>query len=382
MTSELFESLLYEEEGPTIDFKKEQYRFAKATDEEKSEILKDVIGFANAWRRATAYILVGVEEVRGGRSQVIGIPASEQLQDHALQQFVNNLVNTPIRFNYRAFSYEGKQVGIFVIDDGQDRPIHLKKDYGKLEKDKVYVRRGSSTDPTKPATPTEIARMGASKLLQRADILVEFGQLQGDDAIGKRLQIDCELCSVPPDKSIPELRRPQYPHGFSMDDPMTQYNSRYYSDLARYEFLTRLCREVRLTVKNIGDGPATNVRLELAVPAKSGVLLKGYLPNEPRRTRRLDERVINVPPIPRREPGDVRIHETADGFRMVIDCGDLQPGRRVWSDRFYIGAAPTGDYEIRGEVLAHNLPVPQPFVLTIAATVNETTMSLQELMKR
>jgi len=154
MTSELFESLLYEEEGPTIDFKKEQYRFAKATEEEKSEILKDVIGFANAWRRATAYILVGVEEVRGGRSQVIGIPASEQLQDHALQQFVNNLVNTPIRFNYRAFSYEGKQVGIFVIEDGQDRPIHLKKDYGKLEKDKVYVRRGSSTDPTKPATPT------------------------------------------------------------------------------------------------------------------------------------------------------------------------------------------------------------------------------------
>jgi len=67
---------------------------------------------------------------------------------------------------------------------------------------------------------------------------------------------------------------------------------------------------------------------------------------------------------------------------MVIDCGDLQPGRRVWSDRFYIGAAPTGEYEIRGEVLAHNLPVPQPFVLTIAATVNETTMSLQELMKR
>jgi hypothetical protein len=51
MTSELFESLLFEEEGTTIDFKKEQYRFVKATDEEKSELLKGILGFANAFPR-------------------------------------------------------------------------------------------------------------------------------------------------------------------------------------------------------------------------------------------------------------------------------------------------------------------------------------------
>ncbi len=99
MTNELFEHLLYEEEGTGIDFKKEQYRFSKATDEERSELVKDVLGFANAWRRTKAYILVGVQEVRGGRSNLIGIPASEQLDDHSLQQFINNLVNTPVRFN-------------------------------------------------------------------------------------------------------------------------------------------------------------------------------------------------------------------------------------------------------------------------------------------
>ena len=61
MTNELFERLLYEEEGTTIDFKKEQYRFVKATDEEKSELLKDILGFANAFRRSATYILIGVE---------------------------------------------------------------------------------------------------------------------------------------------------------------------------------------------------------------------------------------------------------------------------------------------------------------------------------
>ncbi len=70
MDNVLFERLLYEEEGPTLDFKRDQYRFAKATDSDKSELLKDILGFANAWRRSDAYILIGVEDVRGGRGNV------------------------------------------------------------------------------------------------------------------------------------------------------------------------------------------------------------------------------------------------------------------------------------------------------------------------
>ncbi len=38
----LVESLLYEEEGVELDFKRDQYNFVKAEDEEKSELLKDI----------------------------------------------------------------------------------------------------------------------------------------------------------------------------------------------------------------------------------------------------------------------------------------------------------------------------------------------------
>ncbi len=89
MTPELIERLLFEEEGTTIDFKKEQYPFVNATEDEKAELLKDVLGFANAWRREKAYILIGVEDVRGDKSNVVGIAESDQLEDHSLQQFVN-----------------------------------------------------------------------------------------------------------------------------------------------------------------------------------------------------------------------------------------------------------------------------------------------------
>jgi predicted HTH transcriptional regulator len=82
MNPALFERLLYEKESPTLDFKKEQYRFVKATDEEKSELLKDIIGFANAWRRRDAFILIGVENVLGGRKSVSGIANSDLLDGH------------------------------------------------------------------------------------------------------------------------------------------------------------------------------------------------------------------------------------------------------------------------------------------------------------
>ena len=64
------------EEGPTLDFKREQYRFNGATDQDKSKLLKDILAFTNSQRYRTAYILVGVEEGKGGRSEVVGV------QDH------------------------------------------------------------------------------------------------------------------------------------------------------------------------------------------------------------------------------------------------------------------------------------------------------------
>src|SRR5690349_8412269 len=100
MNSAQFEALLHEDETVLLDFKRDQYPFAKATDDQKAEILKDILGFVNAWRRADSFILIGVQEMRGGRSIVVGI--SNQLSDHGLQQFVNSKTSRPIQFHYRA----------------------------------------------------------------------------------------------------------------------------------------------------------------------------------------------------------------------------------------------------------------------------------------
>ena len=43
MDKSLIEALLYEDESTTLDFKREQYPFEKASDGYKSELLKDIL---------------------------------------------------------------------------------------------------------------------------------------------------------------------------------------------------------------------------------------------------------------------------------------------------------------------------------------------------
>jgi len=154
ITNELLESLLYEEESNTLDFKRDQYKFINSSDPEKAELLKDILAFCNALRRADAFILIGVAEVKGGESTVVGI--TEFLDDAHIQQFVNGKTQRPINFSYKNLPFRDKQIALIHIPV-QQRPIYLRQDYGSLKKNVVYIRRGSSTSE---ATPDEIANMG------------------------------------------------------------------------------------------------------------------------------------------------------------------------------------------------------------------------------
>jgi hypothetical protein len=154
MDESLMEQLLHEGESSSLDYKRDQYPFAGASDDEKGELLKDILAFANGWRHAEAYILIGVEEVTGGRSTVVGV--SDHIPENDLQQFVNSKTNRPVTFSYRAFPFEGKQIGVITVPR-QDRPLWLTRHFGKLQKQVVYYRQGTTTAV---ATPDDIARMG------------------------------------------------------------------------------------------------------------------------------------------------------------------------------------------------------------------------------
>ena len=182
-------------ESSTLDFKKAQYPFEKSSDEEKSELLKDILSFANAWKRTDAYILIGVEEVKGGQSIVKGIDV--HIEEASLQQFVNTKTNKPVLFSYLPVEFDGKRFAIIKIPI-QERPIYIIKDFGKLKKEAVYIRRGTSTDI---ASPDEIYKMGldSSELQVNATADLEFSDTVDRKGIGTSIDIKCFYNEVEPE---------------------------------------------------------------------------------------------------------------------------------------------------------------------------------------
>ena len=81
-----------------------------------------------------------------------------------------------------------------------------------------------------------------------------------------------------------------------------------------------------------------------------------------------------------RRAGDVDIDKNDEQTKVEIECGSLQPGRKVWTDAFFIGIGKSGTIALTGHLFAANLPRPQEFTLSITAAITETTMTLDELL--
>ena len=174
LTLEQIRELVLEGESNRLEFKREQYHFVglsgQSADREKSKLLKDVLAFANAFRKEPAFILIGVDESLPSDQAVTGIPVQDVLDDATLQQFVNSKTNKTIPFRaYPVSCPNSLVVEVFEFAPcPDDRPFYLKKDFGGIVSQEVWFRVGSSN--TK-ATPDDIARMGAEKNKRNRPVL-------------------------------------------------------------------------------------------------------------------------------------------------------------------------------------------------------------------
>jgi Putative DNA-binding domain len=262
---QLLESLLHQEESEALDVKRDQYPFSGATDDQKAEILKDLLAFANAWRQTDAYILIGVEEVRGGRSIVRGIDPKDHLLNRNLQQFVHAKTNRPVDFGYAPVAFEGVQIGVLTIPL-QQRPVYLIKPYGKLAADTVYIRR---RDTTGIAAPEEIARMGSTAVLERAQpvLEMEFADLRTRKGFGTTIRLESRVVQVPDGQSIPLCGpEPRNFYGIQLDAPDFR-NREYYRELAAYVRDRSLICPVGIAITNRSRTVAEEVSVSLELDA-------------------------------------------------------------------------------------------------------------------
>lgn len=377
----IYEELLYEEESSTLDFKSEQYPFNSASDYQKSELLKDILAFANAWRHGDAYILIGVREIKGGRSEVVGIV--EELDDAQLQQFVNTKTQRPIDFEYKTILIDGKKVGSIRIPL-QKRPIFLTKDYGKLKKHIVYIRRGSSTDE---ANPDEVAKMGHVDLFvetQPPILSLEFANIDDRVSLGKQLISDVTLLNISCPDNIPDYSDRKESGLFSISSfTMNQVNRDYYRELVVYYYVLFKTTKIGFVIKNSSDTIATDVKVEILVdikPKKYGFFEFDRFPKLPQTHFNF---LGNIKPISQQlweiqiKP-DITIDHLKDRWLIEVWFQKVQPKQTVFTkDIVYLATNETCNIELCSRIFADNLPNPIEERLKIDSKVKNQEGSLE-----
>lgn len=377
MDLQLLESLLYQEESEALDFKVEEYPFEGATDEQKGELLKDILAFANAWRQSDAHILIGVEEVRAGRSLVRGLKPERHLLNRNLQQFVQSKTNRPVEFSYAPVKFEGAEIGVLTIPL-QDRPVYLVRAYGRLEPQVVYIRRG---DTTGVAGPDEIARMGSSAVLARVQPVLEldFANLNTRQRFGTSIEVESRRVELPAPEQIPLYGPPPKSAYGIMVDPMDNFQNReYYREFACHIRDNALLCPIGIAVSNPSVTVAEEVVVTLELDAAAGLLL-------------LDEGNAPVPPSTDRLPvlrsaashkePRVTVTRYCDLIEVKARIGTVRPGTTRYStEPFYVGAPQAMDLTARISLSANNLPKPITVTAEIRVNVSPIRIKVEDII--
>jgi len=384
MDETLLEQLLHTSEGERVDFKESQYAFNGSDESKRIEVLKDILGFANAWRDSDSYILIGVREVIGGVAEVIGINPDEHLKDNDLQQYVTTKTHPPVQFRYGTFNFKEKSIG-FIHIPLQECPFYLKEKHNNLGKDLVFVRRGSSTDPRSPAKPDEIYRMGK---LSHAPPPVSLELEPADPRTGEKLELPLTyktvLLSLPPNEAIPDCPESRGGGVESLFSKIAlgaeRYNQDFFREVAEYEFCRHLMRPVVFRVTNTSQVVADGVRVELSVPSEcyfSIDNLRSFPRVPPKRE------LVRMPDVSKasKAPGSVRIQNQRDKVTAVIDFGRIQPGRSVLSEPLLVAAFESGCVKLGAIIFADNLKMPIRSSFELLFEVAVKSMNLDELSK-
>lgn len=357
----LVETLLNMAESNTLDFKQAQYPFAGESDEAKSELVKDILAFANAWKTSDAHIVIGAKDGAGKRATVQGV--ANQLDDADVQQLVNGKTNVPVVFAYIPASVDGLPIAVIRVAQAQQRPIFLRKRLGPLREGEVFVRRGSSTDT---ATPDEVARMGEARATSARvpELTLALGNPSTHELFSAPVTVRSRiLVDRPPDRtfeglaSIGALKAAVMVRDFNKPSP---------EKLAAYRRECALLTRLAFAVKNTGQVLLEDVRIRIEVPKSRGFVLLDAKPPKP-------QGMMDLPLSRFSVRGVLPCTDVVDRGKLLeleARLGKVQTHATAWSAPFWIGSSVAKKHLVlAARVFADNLPKPIDVDLVLAVKV-------------
>lgn len=368
--------LLYEEESTSLDFKRDQYKFVGGSDAEKAELVKDILAFANAWRRSDAYILIGIEEQPGSKALVVGV--ANQLSDASLQQLVNSKTNAPVEFAYASMELEGKQIGIVRIPL-QDRPRFLRKPFGALKENIVYVRRGSSTAI---AAPDEVAKMGAAsvQVIDAPILRLTFADAAKRITLASPLNLTSLFLDAGDLDQIPDYDEVRPRDGLSFPMPRA-VNRSYNRQIVHFTLTRKLYTPVEFAIVNESEAVAHDVRVSLVASGTRPLLSDDHSwPDLPERG--WDTFPVGAPRLHLPKQTDIHAKQIDGRWLVDMSVAKVQPHTTTFvQGTLYVGAVETSDVMLVGRISADNIPLPQEAQLTIHVDSQTRAVTLRDILQ-
>ena len=352
---ELLNMLRYKSEGADIDFKSAQYRFTKGTEEDKSELLKDILAIANSWRDGPGYILLGFKENRPHPAEIIGI--QESIDDSRLQQFVNSKVKPKLTFSYEEHLYDAKKVGVIAIPK-QKRPFYITSAYGKLKSNVVYVRRGSSTDEAEPSEAIAMANDDNG----RGDVRVELSVLtpQNEALPSSFAQTYLQFTEEFPDFVM--NRKPSGPFDMHLSSSLERDNSDFWREYAEYTQVDEALIQMQFVLVNRSGVQLSNAKLEVSVDALDAqpfeMLPGNSLPSRPKPQWNFVGNLTRMQDALSSQNPRLLVDESGPSLVCHVRLGYLLPGEQSRSETLAIIPQGPGRLCLRLRILGSELAVP------------------------
>jgi hypothetical protein len=278
---------------------------------------------------------------------------------------VNSKTNHHVVFSYEQVSFKGLELGVIKIPV-QDRPRFLTNNFGKLKKDVVYVRRGSSTAE---AGLDEILRMKAGPTMSSLDL--QFADIHGRQLFGKTVTAVSEIVNYDSTR-IPGI--PLSP----VQMAVSRINQDYPKQIAGYIAKTALLNSVGFSLKNSATNLAVNIRLEIELVKPPGVwIVDEYdYPHRPQYEDIFSLRNSIV-------ESDAVVDTHDNKAHIKVRFGNIQPGRTIWSNGvIYIGATTPTTVDLNGFLYGDNIPTPLPVHLQVNIQTKTRDLDLRELERR
>lgn len=367
--------------------------------QDREALLIDILALANAQVPGPRLLALGVRDQVGGKRKLRGVERDQLVQLMAFyQRSVAEFIEPSLHVSMRQMQLMGRTVAVLLLRNCDDQPYVMRKSLSdRVRKGDGWIRRGTAQARLGRADMEAMFTSAASVIGPGWDLQVVFADAnlsprltltalplgkKPSDVAGDRIRGLLEAKQTVRDrlgKTDTRMDRLTFARVHGADQPYeTQTPESLLMQLARskedhaaadqyYENELR-AHKVNIAVVNLGDAPLHSARLLLEIPARAGVDVARRLYSPP------DMPQDSIP------LGYPRIEDHANGFRIQVDIGRVEPGGRmsVFTQplRLLLRQAAVGcNFPVHYTLSGRQLPTPLTGVLYIRVTEQNQRLS-------